>query len=242
MFLKHPQNIGSCENFFIYFYLLFRGEIASKNTCNLIVYRYVQLTLKGVAKLIVRELIKAIVSKEIKISELASKYGFSDRTIQSKIKGLGFEWDAKEAVYVFKGTDETVYDLPIDEVFKKAVRGTGEARKAKSKNTNKIASKNAVKKDIKKASEEIAVTVQDTIKDTPETDSNKASNSTSKKRGKKAIDNIDRLLAGKKAKKEYMGFYLDSDIAGIIASVDSGIKSALVNECLRKVFKEKGLL
>lgn len=55
-------------------------------------------------------------------------------------------------------------------------------------------------------------------------------------------DNIDRLLAGKKAKKEYRGFYLDHDIISIIDNVDNGIKSELVNECLRKVFKEKGIL
>ncbi len=32
-----------------------------------------------------------------------------------------------------------------------------------------------------------------------------------KKNNKKKIDNIDRLLAGKKAKREFRGFYLDND-------------------------------
>jgi len=35
---------------------------------------------------------------------------------------------------------------------------------------------------------------------------------------------------------------LDNDVLQIIDNVDSGIKSELVNECLRKVFKEKGLI
>lgn len=76
--------------------------------------------------------------------------------------------------------------------------------------------------------------VKKVSKKTPENNSDIASN--------KDIDNIDRLLSGKKAKKSYRGFYLDSDVLAIIDSIDNGIKSELVNECLRKVFKDKGLL
>ncbi|EFZ1984521.1 hypothetical protein BO063_004431 [Shigella flexneri] len=170
--------------------------------------------------MLVKDMIKAIANKEIKVQDLEEKYGFSDRTIQDRIKKLGFKWDAKEAKYDFVGTDESVYDLSIDEVFKKI------SRKNKSETTRK----NTAKKEVEKASKELASTVQVTH----ETHSKKDSNND--------IDNIDMLLAGKKAKKVYRGFYFDKDVVSVIDSVDSGIKSELINECLRKVFKEKGLL
>lgn len=45
-----------------------------------------------------------------------------------------------------------------------------------------------------------------------------------------------------KEKRVFKAFYLDADIISVIDNIDSGIKSDLVNECLRKVFKDKGLL
>lgn len=169
--------------------------------------------------MLVKDMIKAIENKELNVDDICSHFGISDRTYQNKMKPLGFKWDSKACKYNFIGTDKTVYEMAIGDVFKKG-------------------SRNAVKKEIKNASEEIASTVQNEGENTPET----ASKITSKRTHKKGSDNIDRLLAGKKAKKEYRGFYLDSDVLGIIDNVDSGIKSELVNECLRKVFKEKGLL
>lgn len=191
------------------------------------------------SNLLVRDIIKAIENKELKIIDLANQYGFSDRTIQTKIKNLGFEWDAKEGKHNFIGTDESVFNIAIEEVFKKAVPSA-----------SKSTVRREVKNEAKNASKEVASSLQKDIKDnienTPENNSKNNSNitstNTSKRNSKKASDNIDRLLAGKKAKKEYRGFYLDSDIAGIVDNVNSGIKSELVNECLRKVFKEKGLL
>ncbi|MGE1115032.1 HTH domain-containing protein [Priestia megaterium] len=57
-------------------------------------------------------------------------------------------------------------------------------------------------------------------------------------------DVIDVLLIGTKAssKRVYQGFYFDKDILSIINSVPKSYKSELINEALRKVFKEKGLL
>lgn len=52
------------------------------------------------------------------------------------------------------------------------------------------------------------------------------------------------LLAGKKvhSKRVYRGFYFDEDILNIIDRVPKNYKSELVNESLRKIFKDKGLL
>ncbi|WP_240962108.1 hypothetical protein [Priestia megaterium] len=58
------------------------------------------------------------------------------------------------------------------------------------------------------------------------------------------VDAIDLLLQGPKdrSKRVYRGFYFDDDVLSIIDRVPKSYKSELVNEALRKVFKEKGLL
>jgi len=58
-------------------------------------------------------------------------------------------------------------------------------------------------------------------------------------------DSIDRILNQQERSVEskiYRGFYMDDDVSRVIDSVGRGNKSELVNEALRKVFKEKGLL
>jgi hypothetical protein len=39
----------------------------------------------------------------------ALQYVFSDRTIQNRIKNLGFKWIPEERKYQFVGADESVY-------------------------------------------------------------------------------------------------------------------------------------
>lgn len=70
------------------------------------------------------------------------QYVFSDRTIQNRIKNLGFKWILKERKYQFVGADESVYDRITDDVFK-------------SESTSKRESKATVKKEIKKAINEV---------------------------------------------------------------------------------------
>lgn len=172
--------------------------------------------------MLVRDLIKAIGNKEIRVADLSNKYGLSERTIQKRIKGYSLVWDSKAGKYDFVGNDKNTLNITLDEAFKKAVnsnnKGNGKA-----------------KRNIKKVIDEIAVT-------TPEKEIRTNSNNNNSKNSKKEIDNIDRLLAGKKTKKAFRGFYLDSDVLEIIDNVDSGIKSELVNECLREIFRQKGLL
>lgn len=192
-----------------------------------------------VAKMLVRGMIEAISDKKLKVNDLAKKYEVSDRTIQTKIKKLGFEWDSVEGKYNFVGIDESIFDKDIDEVFKKNSKTTKQL-------TGTFPIQKRVKKNIRTVNKEVASSIQKVNKNRPENDSDIDSESiirkNMKKNNKKKIDNIDRLLAGKKAKREFRGFYLDNDVLQIIDNVDSGIKSELVNECLRKVFKEKGLI
>jgi hypothetical protein len=58
------------------------------------------------------------------------------------------------------------------------------------------------------------------------------------------VDAIDLLLQHpqKRSKRVYRGFYFDDDVLSIIDRVPKSYKSELINEALRKVFKEKGLL
>ena len=55
------------------------------------------------------------------------------------------------------------------------------------------------------------------------------------------LDAIDKLLMpATKEKRIYRGYYFDADLLHIIDKSDN--KSALINECIRAVFKQKGLL
>ncbi|MED3886758.1 MULTISPECIES: hypothetical protein [Priestia] len=59
------------------------------------------------------------------------------------------------------------------------------------------------------------------------------------------VDAIDLLLQSPKdrSKRVYRGFYFDDDVLSIIDRVPKSYKSELVNEALRKVFKErKGII
>ncbi|MDC0703967.1 hypothetical protein ACEWPB_20035 [Priestia megaterium] len=58
------------------------------------------------------------------------------------------------------------------------------------------------------------------------------------------VDAIDLLLKNPKdrSKRVYRGFYFNDDVLRIIDRVPKSYKSELVNEALRKVFKEKGLV
>ena len=55
------------------------------------------------------------------------------------------------------------------------------------------------------------------------------------------LDAIDKLLMpANKLERIYRGYYFDADLLDIIDK--SSNKSALINECIRAVFKQKGLL
>lgn len=59
------------------------------------------------------------------------------------------------------------------------------------------------------------------------------------------LDKIDRLLGKEPASKTervYRGFYFDKDIIEVIDGVKHGNKSELVNEAIRLVLKDRGLL
>ncbi|MGF9893524.1 hypothetical protein ABEX78_33425 [Priestia megaterium] len=168
--------------------------------------------------MLVKEILNKIKMKELTIKELADLYEVSTRTVQLKIKKLGYEWDSKQSVYHYVGEEPEPIDVDFSMLF--------------SKNSKIIAEQ-------KQTNSEIASAIESESTSTSTSTSNlKASTNASK------VDAIDILLQNPKdrSKRVYRGFYFDDDVLSIIDRVPKSYKSELVNEALRKVFKEKGLL
>ena len=168
--------------------------------------------------MLVKEMLNKISVKEITIKELADRYDVSTRTIQLKIKKLGYEWDSKQSIYRYVGEDPEPLDLDF----------------------STLISKNSIMPVVQKqANDEVAASVS-YINESESTSASvsKASTTASK------VDAIDLLLQHpqKRSKRVYRGFYFDDDVLSIIDRVPKSYKSELINEALRKVFKEKGLL
>ncbi|MDN4866226.1 HTH domain-containing protein [Priestia megaterium] len=168
--------------------------------------------------MLVKEMLNKISVKEITIKELADRYDVSTRTIQLKIKKLGYEWDSKQSIYRYVGEDPEPLDLDFRTLISKTNKMPAEQKQTKS---------------------EVAASIS-TVDESESTSTSfsKASMTASK------VDAIDILLQKPKdrSKRVYRGFYFDDDVLSIIDRVPKSYKSELVNEALRKVFKEKGLL
>ncbi|MGE1115800.1 HTH domain-containing protein [Priestia megaterium] len=168
--------------------------------------------------MLVKEILNKIMLKELTIKELAETYDVSTRTVQLKIKKLGYEWDSKQSIYRYVGKDPEPLDLDF----------------------STLISKNSIMPVVQKqANDEVAASVS-YINESESTSASvsKASTTASK------VDAIDLLLQHpqKRSKRVYRGFYFDDDVLSIIDRVPKSYKSELINEALRKVFKEKGLL
>lgn len=168
--------------------------------------------------MLVREVIEGIENKTLLNKDLAEKHNVTGKTISNKIKKLGFKWISNEMRYSFEGENiEEVYNTEWDSLFTSGYRSPKQPKKNNTKPLTDNADKNT---------------------QTAEKPS-KAQN-----KPDKSNDKIDMLLnAGtKKKNKTYRGFYFDDDVLNVINSVGAGNKSELINECLRVVFKSKGLL
>src|SRR6478735_8481827 len=69
--------------------------------------------------MLVKKMLNGIMMKEITIKELADQYGVSTRTIQLKIKKLGYEWDSKQSIYRYVGEDTEPLDLDFSMLISK---------------------------------------------------------------------------------------------------------------------------
>ncbi|MEG8980467.1 HTH domain-containing protein [Priestia megaterium] len=165
--------------------------------------------------MLVKKMLSGIMMKEITIKELADQYDVSTRTIQSKIKKLGYVWDSKESIYRYVGEESEPLEVDFSTLISKNSKMPAEQKQTKSELAASIS-----------YVDESASTLKD------------STNVTSK------VDAIDILLQNPKdrSKRVYRGFYFDDDVLSIIDRVPKSYKSELVNEALRKVFIEKGLL
>jgi len=176
--------------------------------------------------MLVSEIIKGIESKSLTMKQVAEKYDVSDRTVQTKIKNLGYTWISKESKYDYLGELPEPIELEFSSLLtkNKSQNSTGNKKTKKaSTSVSKSTSKNNVNSEIASTKE------NETISDA--------------KAQVIINDALDRLLYGEdQPKRIYRGFYIDEDIISIIDNVKSGNKSDVINEALRMVFKEKGLL
>ena len=168
--------------------------------------------------MLVKKMLNGIMMKEITIKELADQYDVSTRTIQLRIKKLGYEWDSKQSIYRYIGEDPEPLDLDFSTLISKNSTMPVEQKQA----NNEVAASVSYVNEIENTSASVS----------------KASTTASK------VDAIDFLLQNPndRSKRVYRGFYFDDDVLSIIDRVPKSYKSELVNEALRKVFKEKGLL
>lgn len=150
---------------------------------------------------------------------IAESIGINRSTIQSALRRAGYvaEGNGNYRKWVYKGEAPE----PLDEPLRVRERGKGKHNASISESTKKA--------------------------NTSMNESAKKVDNSKTKASKKLVasdsDKIDLLLSNKpKKERTYRGFYFDNDVLSIIEGVASGNKSDLVNEVLRKVFKEKGLL
>jgi hypothetical protein len=168
--------------------------------------------------MLVKKMLNGIMMKEITIKELADQYDVSTRTIQLRIKKLGYEWDSKQSIYRYVGEEPE----PLEVDF------------------NTLISKNSkVPAEQKQTNSEVAASISN-VNESESTSASFPKSSTNAS----IVDAIDILLQDprNRSKRVYRGFYFDEDVLSIIDRVPKSYKSELVNEALRKVFKEKGLL
>ena len=162
----------------------------------------------------VSTVISSISSGQMKVSDLASVYGKTDRTIQKYIKSLGYTWSAKERKYLAEG--DSYNSVNDSKLFTEIVESYSTVDNNKS---TKTINDNSNKR------------VNNTVDNNNVTDVS-------------TVDSIDRILFSKSVESQRVqrAYYIDKDIASVIDTVDNKQKSNLVNECLRRIFKEKGLL
>lgn len=182
-------------------------------------------------EMLVKDVLTAIENKEISIKQLSGHYNVSDRTIQNKIKKAGFKWHPSKAVYEFVGDEAEQASILISEFDSLFTSINTSNSEIKSESNNKSIS-NSTK--TSQSEKEIASTTDNTIKN--------GSKSSQNGSGAVESDIIDILLSGKQAnsKRAYRGFYFDPDVLEIVDRASN--KSELINQALRKVFRDKGLL
>lgn len=160
--------------------------------------------------MLVKDLLHQIEMKEITIQDIADHYNVTKRTIQSRIKNLGYKWNSKASKYDYIGDNPEPSEINFNDLFESKTKVSNNSLESK-----------------------IAVTSEKIDRETKALDEMK----------QEELDAVDILLNKKQKKKRiYRGFYFDPDIIQIIDLANERQKSELINQALRMIFKEKGLL
>lgn len=188
------------------------------------------------------EILEALKVEGVKVSDVAKTIkGISEKPLRKALKDAGYHFSnsgVKGWHYIGEGDeplDKSIFDYAKKRERKATVKADASMVKAKANS------------EITSASKETAVATDieaPTSKTDASTSELKASNS-ELKASTSGLDAIDMHLQKKASESKdrtYRGFYLDNDLLTIIDTVARGSKSDLINDVIRKVFREKGLL
>lgn len=171
-------------------------------------------------------------TQTMRVSEIAKEFlEVGEKKAVEGLKKAGcYNTSGKRGWYLTEGIDESVLEQSIYD-FVAPTKG-----KAKAVKSNASIS----------ASEEIASTVETPVKESKVTsETSKTPVKASKKTVASELDPIDVLLLQNQEESEnrtYRGFYWDKDIISFLDGIKHGNKSDLMNEIVRTVLKDKGLL
>lgn len=171
-------------------------------------------------------------TQTMRVSEIAKEFlEVGEKKAVEGLKKAGcYNTSGKRGWYLTEGIDESVLEQSIYD-FVAPTKG-----KAKAVKSNASIS----------ASKEIASTVETPVKESKVTsETSKTPVKASKKTVDSELDSIDVLLLQNQEESEnrtYRGFYWDKDIISFLDSIKHGNKSDLMNEIVRTVLKDKGLL
>lgn len=171
-------------------------------------------------------------TKTNKVAEISKEYlEVGEKKAVEGLKKAGCTFTSgRPGWYLAEGTDESVLEQSLYD-FVAPTKG-----KAKAVKLNASIS----------ASKEIASTVETPVKESKVTsETSKTPVKASKKTVTSELDSIDVLLLQNQEESEnrtYRGFYWDKDIISFLDGIKHGNKSDLMNEIVRTVLKDKGLL
>ncbi|HDR6295700.1 MULTISPECIES: hypothetical protein [Bacillus cereus group] len=171
-------------------------------------------------------------TQTMRVSEIAKE--FLEVGEKKAVEGLKLAGchniSGKAGWYLGEETDDSVLEQSLYDF----VAPTKRKAKAVKSNTSISASK------------EIASTVETPVKESNVTsNTSKTTVKASKKTVTSDLDTIDVLLLQNQEESEnrtYRGFYWDKDIISFLDGIKHGNKSDLMNEIVRTVLKDKGLL
>ncbi|MEH6433383.1 hypothetical protein V7759_28660 [Bacillus sp. H7(2023)] len=171
-------------------------------------------------------------TQTMRVSEIAKEFlEVGEKKAVEGLKKAGcYNTSGKRGWYLTEGIDESVLEQSIYD-FVAPTKG-----KAKAVKSNASIS----------ASKEIASTVETPVKESKVTsETSKTPVKASKKTVASELDPIDVLLLQNQEESEnrtYRGFYWDKDIISFLDGIKHGNKSDLMNEIVRTVLKDKGLI